>query len=150
MPDKDSREVDHYQRFLDQRRYEHAITRPWLLMTAAGATLLMLLLHEIFSSPLRVTEAQFLNPYFGGLAVATAVAIYGLSIQSTQRWPAILILTGLMPLALGLLDVAERGRLITDTNDWVFLIAYVTKILTAGYVLVRRDPVPPPTTTGEA
>lgn len=137
-------EVDYYQAFLARRRYERALIWPWLVMTAAGATMILLCVHAVFTSWLRPTERSFLNPVFGGLVVATVFALGGLATRSTKRWPGLVILVGLMPLLYSFFKrFADPRPLINSKKDLLFLTSLPAMFFTACYVCSRSTPSPP-------
>jgi hypothetical protein len=135
---------DPYSQFLAERRYHQAITRPWLVVVAAGVTVVLLFLHAVFSSLLVVSSSSFVNPYFGGIAIATTVAIYGLATTSTKRWPPAVVIVALGPSVLRILDgFAEGRRHFRHTGDKLFMAAFATMLIVAIYLLVRSPPTPP-------
>jgi len=138
-------ELDHYQVFLARRRYERALRLPWFIMSTAGSGMLMLYVYELLAFPLILDTRHFVNPIFGGLAVAAGVAIWGFAGRTTQRWPAIIVITALIPTVLLVVELLRTGKTIfAKAPDWLFVIALVTMVVTALYAFVRRDPVLPP------
>lgn len=119
-------------------------TWPWLLVTVAG-TVLLLFAPTIFTAPSSPIRRSPLNLYMGGLSLSMIVAIGALASQTARRWPALFIMTGLVPLLLLVVDPPEHDEPWFERKSDKLLVSMLPAMfLISGYALVRPTPRRPP------
>ena len=112
-------------------------TWPWFLVTVAG-TVLLLFVPTIFTAPDSPVRPSPLNPYMGGLSLSMFAAIAALAARSARRWPALIIMAGVLPLLLLIVHPpAHHAPWFQGKRD-VFLVSMIpVMFLIGGYAFVR-------------
>ena len=117
----------------------------WLSRDVVG-TVLLLFAPAFFTAPSSPIRRSPLNAYMGGLSLSMIVAIGALASRTARRWPALLIMAGLLPvLYLVGAPPPHDAPWFESKSDKLLVALLPAMFVVSGYAFLRPTPRKPRT-----